>query len=159
MKIKLKDLNGKVTQEVDVDDAFGELMVSLDKEEDASNKRYKYHIAFSLDDATYEGDTFKSNEPDPLNKINEKEELENQQRRYDLFISSLTPTQKRRFLLFEDGKSEREVARIEGVDFKSIHETKEQLKKKYIKLFGDPHQKKWVFSYMLRWVIWEEKMN
>lgn len=142
MLIKLKDLNGKVVDIVDVEDKIGELMVSLDKEEDASNKRYKYHIAFSLDDATYEGDTFKSNEPDPLTALIEKEELENQQRRYDLFISSLTPTQKRRFLLFEDGNSEREVARIEGVDFKSIHETKEQLKKKYIKLFGDPHQKK-----------------
>ena len=142
MKIKLKDLNGKVVDIVDVDDKIGELMVTLDREDDASNKRYKYHVAFSLDDATYEGDTFKSNEPDPLTALIEKEKLENQQRRYDLFISFLTPTQKRRFKLFEDGKSEREVARIEGVDYKSIHETKKQLKKKYIKLFGDPYQKK-----------------
>lgn len=141
MKIKLKDLDGNVVDIVDVDDRIAELMVSLDREEDASNKRYKYHVAFSLDDAEYEGSTFKSNEPDPLEALLEKEEREEQQRKYDAFLASLTPTQKRRYQLFEQGYSEREVARIEGANFKSVHETKEQLKKKYKKVFGDPHQK------------------
>ena len=141
MKIKLKDLDGRVVDIVDVDDRIGEFMVSLDREEDASNQRYKYHVAFSLDDADYEGETFKSNDPDPLEAALEKEEREEQQRKYDLFLSSLTPVQLRRYRLFEEGHGEREVARIENVDFKSVHETKEQLKKKYVKLFGDPHQK------------------
>lgn len=141
MKIKLKDLDGRVVDIVDVDDRIGELMVSLDREEDVSNQRYKYHVAFSLDDADYEGETFKSNDPDPLEAALEKEEREEQQRKYDLFLSSLTPVQLRRYRLFEEGHGEREVARIENVDFKSVHETKEQLKKKYVKLFGDPHQK------------------
>ena len=70
-----------------------------------------------------------------------------QEAKYDAFLKTLTPTQLRRYLLFEKGLSEREIATIEGVSYRSIRETREQLMKKFKEFFGyDPSQKRKKFS-------------
>ena len=50
MEIKLKDLNGKVVDIIDVDDKIGELMVSLDKEEDANSILADFSGEYGLDE-------------------------------------------------------------------------------------------------------------
>ena len=140
MLIKLKDLNGKVTQEVDVDDAFGEWYVEEERKEENDARRWRYWETIHLDGLDYEGEWFQDKESETPEEYVERLE---QEAKYDAFLKTLTPTQLRRLHLFEEGYSEHEVARIEGVDIKSIHETREQLKKKYLAFFkNDPHQKK-----------------
>lgn len=140
MLIKLKDLNGKVTQEVDVDDAFGEWYVEEERKEENDARRQRYWETTHLDGLDYEGEWFEDKESETPEDYVERLE---QEARYDTFLKTLTATQLRRLHLFEEEYSEREVARIENVDFKSVHETREQLKKKYLAFFkNDPHQKK-----------------
>ena len=140
MLIKLKDLNGKITQEVDVDDAFGEWYVEEERKEENDARRQRYWETTHLDGLDYEGEWFQDKESETPEDYVERLE---QEAKYDAFLKTLTPTQLRRLHLFEEGYSEREVARIENVDFKSVHETREQLKKKYLAFFkNDPHQKK-----------------
>ena len=140
MLIKLKDLNGKVTQEVDVDDAFGEWYVEEERKEENDARRWRYWETTHLDGLDYEGEWFEDKESETPEDYVERLE---QEARYDTFLKTLTATQLRRLHLFEEEYSEREVARIENVDFKSVHETREQLKKKYLAFFkNDPHQKK-----------------
>ena len=140
MLIKLKDLNGKVTQEVDVDDAFGEWYVEEERKEENDARRQRYWETTRLDGLDYEGEWFEDKESETPEDYVERLE---QEARYDTFLKTLTATQLRRLHLFEEEYSEREVARIENVDFKSVHETREQLKKKYLAFFkNDPHQKK-----------------
>ena len=140
MLIKLKDLNGNVTQEVDVDDAFGEWYVEEERKEENDARRQRYWETIHLDGLDYEGEWFQDKESETPEEYVERLE---QEAKYDAFLKTLTPTQLRRLRLFEEGYSEREVARIENVDFKSVHETREQLKKKYLAFFkNDPHQKK-----------------
>lgn len=140
MLIKLKDLNGKVTQEVDVDDAFGEWYVEEERKEENDVRRQRYWETTHLDGLDYEGEWFEDKESETPEDYVERLE---QEARYDTFLKTLTATQLRRLHLFEEEYSEREVARIENVDFKSVHETREQLKKKYLAFFkNDPHQKK-----------------
>ena len=140
MLIKLKDLNGKVTQEVDVDDAFGEWYVEEERKEENDARRQRYWETTHLDGLDYEGEWFEDKESETPEDYVERLE---QEARYDTFLKTLTATQLRRLHLFEEEYSEREVARIENVDFKSVHETREQLKKKYLVFFkNDPHQNK-----------------
>lgn len=140
MLIKLKDLNGKVTQEVDVDDAFGEWYVEEERKEENDARRQRYWETTHLDGLDYEGEWFEDKKSETPEDYVERLE---QEARYDTFLKTLTATQLRRLHLFEEEYSEREVARIENVDFKSVHETREQLKKKYLAFFkNDPHQKK-----------------
>lgn len=141
MLIKLKDLNGKVTQEVDVDDAFGEWYVEEERKEENDARRYRYWETTHLDGLDYEGAWFEDKESESPEDYVERLE---QEARYDAFLKTLTTTQLRRLHLLEDETlSMRDVARIEGVDIKSIHKTREQLKKKYLAFFkDDPHQKR-----------------
>ena len=140
MLIKLKDLNGKVTSEVDVDDAFGEWYVEEERKEENDARRWRYWETTHLDGLDYEGEWFQDKESETPEEYVERLE---QEAKYNVFLKTLTPTQLRRLHLFEEGYSEHEVARIENVDFKSVHETREQLKKKYLAFFkNDPHQKK-----------------
>lgn len=140
MLIKLKDLNGKVTQEVDVDDAFSEWYVEEERKEENDARRWRYWETTHLDGLDYEGEWFQDKESETPEEYVERLE---QEAKYDAFLKTLTPIQLRRYLLFEKGLSEREIAAIEGVSYRSIRETREQLMKKFKEFFGyDPSQKK-----------------
>ena len=47
----------------------------------------------------------------------------------------MTPTQLRRLEMLEDGMSEREIAKADSASKTSVHETIEQIKKKYHEFF------------------------
>lgn len=65
-------------------------------------------------------------------------ERKEEQRKVDEFFKLLTPTQRRRLLIRYDDPSIslREIARMEGVDIKTIRECFEGIQKKYLKFFG-----------------------
>ena len=138
MKIKLKDNDGRVIQEVEVDDAFGEWYIEEERKQENAERRHRYWVTVSLDSLEYEGEWFADPSPTPA-EIYEREE---EQRRVDEFKKTLTPVQLRRLEMLEEGMSEREIAKAEGACLKSVQETIEQIMKKFIKFFGfDPRQK------------------
>ena len=136
MKIKLKDNDGRVIQEVEVGDAFGEWYIEEERKQENAERRHRYWVTVSLDSLEYEGEWFADPSPTPA-EISEREE---EQRRVDEFKRTLTPTQLRRLEMLEEGMSEREIASVEGTNVRAIHDSKEQIIKKYRKFFGDTQQ-------------------
>ena len=69
----------------------------------------------------------------PALYVERKEEL----KKIDEFFKLLTPIQRRRLLIRYDDPSIslREIARMEGVDIKTIRECFEAIQKKYLKFF------------------------
>jgi len=127
MLIKLKDNDGRVIQEVEVDDEFGEWYVEQERIEENAKRRDRYWITVSLDSLDYEGMRFADPSPTPAEIC----EREDEQRRVDEFKKTLTPTQLRRLELLEEGNSLREVARLEKTNLSAIQKTRDQIRKKY----------------------------
>ena len=132
MLIKLKDNDGRIIQEVEVDDEFGEWYVEQERIEENAKRRDRYWITVSLDSSDYEGMWFADPSPTPAEICERADE----QRRVDEFKKTLTPTQLRRLELLEDGNSLREVARIENTNLSAIQKTRDQIRKKYEVFFG-----------------------
>lgn len=131
MKIKLKDNDGRVIQEVEVDDAFGEWYIEQERIEENAKRKDRYWVTVSLDSLQYEGEWFTDPNPTPAELV----DLEEEKRRVAEFKETLTPTQLRRLEMFEDGMSEREIAKADSASKTSVHETIEQIKKKYNAFF------------------------
>jgi len=131
MLIKLKDDNGRVIQEVEVDDAFGEWYIEQERIEENAKRRDRYWVTVSLDSLEYEGEWFADPSPTPA----EQYELEEEEKMVEAFMSTLTEIQRRRLQIKMDNPhiSDREIARREGVDYKQIQKTFDQIRKKYEK--------------------------
>ena len=129
MKIKYKFVTGEVT-EVEVSEEIGTVILDSRRAEHAGNERERYHRAFSLDDAEYEGATFASNSSDPAVIAEQKDFL----KRRKSALSSLTPLQRRRFEQYEDGAKIADIARREGTAFNTVKESIEAAQKKLEKL-------------------------
>lgn len=132
MIIKLKDNDGRVIQEVEVDDEFGEWYVEQERIEENAKRRDRYWITVSLDSSDYEGMWFADPSPTPAEICVREDE----QRRVNEFKETLTPTQLRRLELLEEGNSLREVARLENTNLSAIQKTRDQIRKKYEDFFG-----------------------
>ena len=131
MLIKLKDNDGRVIQEVEVDDAFGEWYVEEERKQENAERKQRYWVTVSLDSLEYEGEWFADPSPTP----EEQYELDESARRVAEFKKTLTPVQLRRLEMLEEGMSEREIAKADNAAKTSVHETIEQLKKKYLEFF------------------------
>lgn len=131
MLIKLKDNDGRVIQEVEVDDAFGEWYVEQERKQENAERKQRYWVTVSLDSLEYEGEWFVDPSPTP----EEQYELDESARRVAEFKKTLTPVQLRRLEMLEEGMSEREIAKADNAAKTSVHETIEQLKKKYLEFF------------------------
>ena len=109
MLIKLKDNDGRVIQEVEVDDAFGEWYVEEERKQENAERKQRYWVTVSLDSLEYEGEWF----ADPTQNPEELYEREQEQRRVDEFMSTLTEVQRRRLQIKMDEPhlSYREIAR------------------------------------------------
>ena len=131
MLIKLKDNDGRVIQEVEVDDAFGEWYVEEERKQENAERKQRYWVTVSMDSLEYEGEWFADPSPTPA----EQYELEEEQRRVDEFLATLTEIQRRRLQIKMDNPhiSDREIARREGVDYKQIQKSFDQIRKKYEK--------------------------
>ena len=112
MIIKYKFSTGEVT-EVEVSEEIGTVILDSRREEHASNERHRYHTAFSLDDMDYEDKDYFSAADNPEKAFMEKEFA----KKREAMLSQLTPVQRRRFELFEDGMTVAEIARKEKSRF------------------------------------------
>lgn len=131
MLIKLKDNDGRVIQEVEVDDAFGEWYIEEERKQENAERKHRYWVMVSLDSLEYEGEWFADPSPTP----EEQYELDESARRVAEFKKTLTPVQLRRLEMLEEGMSEREIAKADNASKTSVHETIEQIKKKYHEFF------------------------
>lgn len=131
MKIKLKDNDGRVIQEVEVDDAFGEWYVEEERKQENAERKHRYWVTVSLDSLEYQGEWFTDPDPTPAEQC----EILEEERRVAEFKKTLTPTQLRRLEMLEDGMSEREIAKADNASKTSVHETIEQIKKKHREFF------------------------
>ena len=55
MIIKLRNNNGKVIEEIEVDDSFGEWYIEQERIEENAKRKDRYWITVSLDSLDYEG--------------------------------------------------------------------------------------------------------
>ena len=124
MKVIYKFITGEKT-EVEVSEEIGTVIVDSRREEHANNERHRYHTAFSLDDATYEGDTFADDSRDPQLILEARED----NTRLRKGLDTLTPIQRRRFLKFAAGMSMAAIARSEKTAFNSVKESIEAAQK------------------------------
>ena len=131
MKIKLKDNDGRVIQEVEVDDAFGEWYVEEERNQENAERKHRYWVTVSLDSLEYQGEWFTDPNPTPAEQC----EILEEEKRVAEFKKTLTPTQLRRLEMLEEGMSEREIAKADNASKTSVHETIEQIKKKYNAFF------------------------
>lgn len=129
MLIKYKFADGEVT-EVEVSEEIGTVILDSRRAEHANNERHRYHTAFSLDDMAYEDRDYFSETDTPEEAFVRKESAQ----RREVMLSQLTPVQKRRFEMFEDGMSIAEIARLEKAAFNSVKESIESAQRKLKKL-------------------------
>lgn len=128
MIIKYRFEDGSVS-EVEVDEKLGLTISAMERETENYERKCRYWNVMRID---YEGAAVADYDTPDL-YVERKEE----QRNVDEFFKLLTPTQRRRLLIRYDDPSIslREIARMEGVDIKTIRECFEGIQKKYLKFF------------------------
>ena len=129
MIIKYRFEDGSVS-EVEVDEKLGLTISAMERETENYERKCRYWNVMRID---YEGAAVADYDTPDL-YVERKEE----QRKVEEFFKLLTPTQRRRLLIRYDDPSIslREIARMEGVDIKTIRECFEGIQKKYLKFFG-----------------------
>lgn len=130
MLIKYELVNGDVL-EVEVSDEIGDVIIESYKAEHALDEKERYHN-YSLDAIDYEGDEYGFWEEYDLG-----ERKANALKRRTILregFSKLTETQRRRIALLIQGKTVREIAEIEKVDVRAVHDSISQVRKKFEKI-------------------------
>lgn len=100
-------------------------------------RKERDHVAYHLEGLTYEGTEYAAD-------VDIEEEVSGCQEedRIDAWLQgNLTVVQYRRFRLFMEGMSVREVARAEGIDYSSANESIKAAQKKIQKIYGDTPSK------------------
>lgn len=128
MKINYTFANGEIS-EVEVTEEIGNMILDSRRQESNQERRERYHC-YSLEAAVYEGKDY-ADEETPETEL--FRHLENQ--RMAEVLDKLSDTQRRRLLMLAQGLSVREIARREGKDIKTIRESIEGARKKFLKLF------------------------
>ena len=128
MKIKYEFQNGDVV-ESDIEDRIGQFIVESRRLEDNLSRKERYHC-YSLDAAEYEGEEYADAEtPESL-----LEKLEENEHLYET-LQKLSEVQRRRLLLFAEGKSIWEIARMENVQHHAVAKSIEGARKIFKKYF------------------------
>lgn len=128
MNINYTFANGEVS-EVEVNEEIGNVILDSRREENNLARKERYHC-YSMDAADYEGEEYADQEtPESALFL----QLENKSIA-DAF-DKLSEVQKRRLLMLAQGLSVREIARREGKDIKTIRESIEGARKKFLKFF------------------------
>lgn len=128
MKIKYEFADGTVS-EVEVEESIGAVIIESRRLEDNLARKERYHC-YSLDAVDFEGSEYASKDtPESL--------LEQTADKWHIkrLLEELPEVQRRRLLLYVQGKSMREVARLEGVDHKAVKKSIEAAKKYFLKNF------------------------
>lgn len=125
MIITYESVTGEVTA-VEAGADIGEFITVSRREEANSDRRERRHC-ISLDGIQYEGREFGTRD--------DSEDTEERGEKVRRAFSHLTDVQKRRIVMLAGGLSEREIARREGRDYKSVHESIVAAKKKFKKYY------------------------
>ena len=96
----------------------------------AEEERERYHREFSLDALDYEYSSVAYHDTPERIVIREEELLE-----YERMLDTLTETQRRRFAMYEEGMTLREIAKIEEADLSSVAESVRAARKKLKNIF------------------------
>lgn len=128
LKINYTFANGE-TSDVEVNEEIGNLILDSRREESNQDRKERYHC-YSLDAAEYEGEDYADGSTPEMELFRR---LENQ--RIKEAFEQLSEVQRRRLLMLAEGISLREIARREGKDIKSIRESIEGARKKFLKFF------------------------
>ncbi len=123
MKIKYESVIGEVT-EVEVSGDIGEFIIESRRLEENLNRKERNHC-YSSDGIDFEGAEFGCFDTYEIEKDTSIE----------MAFSKLSDVQKRRLLMLANGLSMREIARQENVDIKTVRESIEGGRKKFLKFF------------------------
>ncbi len=128
MKINYTFANGE-TSDVEVSEEIGTVILDSRREESNLDRKERYHC-YSLDAAEFEGEEYADGStPETALLL----QLENQH--ISETLDQLSEVQKRRLLLLAQGLSVREIARREGKDIKTVRESIDGARKKFLKFF------------------------
>ena len=128
MKINYTFANGEIS-DVEVSEEIGTVILDSRREESNLDRKERYHC-YSLDAADFEGEDYADGST-PESEL--FLQLENQH--IAETFDKLSEVQKRRLLMLAEGLSLREIARREGKDIKTIRESIEGARKKFLKFF------------------------
>ena len=128
MKIKYTFDNGE-NSEVEVNEEIGAVILESRRKEE-NMERNRRRRCYSLDDVDFEGDDF-ADERTPESLF--MEQLDNEHIKETL--DKLSETQRRRLLMYAEGMSIEEIARVEGVYHTSISRSIEAARKIFLKNF------------------------
>ena len=130
MKITYKFADATMS-EVEVSEEIGTLIMDSRREEENAARKERYHC-WSLDAIDYEGAEYSV--PDFTDALfdgsNDRDAL------VRAAFSRLSDVQRRRLLMLASGLSLREIARREGKDIKTVRESIDGARKKFLKNFG-----------------------
>lgn len=144
MLIKYEFCTGE-TEEVEVTDTIGTVIVDSRREEASLERKERRHC-WSLDAMTFEGIELADPDAEDDDPYGVQEELGECVRKA---FSRLSGVQQRRLNMLADGLSIREIARIEGKNFKTVYESIEAGRKKFLKFYDKtPHQSSSLMSVL-----------
>ncbi|HOO07563.1 MAG TPA: hypothetical protein PLH83_13925 [Ruminococcus sp.] len=144
MLIRYEFCTGEV-EAVEVNEEIGTVIVDSRREE-ANLDRKEHRHCWSLDAMTYEGAEFADPAAEDGDPYGVQEELGESVR---IAFSKLSGLQRRRLQMLADGLSIREISRIEGKNFKTVYESIEAGRKKFLKYYDKtPHQNSSVMSVL-----------
>ncbi len=126
MIITYKFDNGD-TSEFEVSEEIGTFIIESRRKEDSGSKKEHRHC-YSLDNVLYEGQDFGTTDEYSFENSETTEHIQTA-------FSNLSEIQKQRLLMLASGMSIREIARREGKNYRSVYESIEAAKKKFIKHF------------------------
>ena len=128
MKIKYKFVDG-TEAEIEVEDSIGTVIKESRRLEGNLARKESNHC-YSLDAVRFEGADYSDGEtPETL-----LDAMEEDRRVHEAF-RKLSKVQQRRLLMLSAGMSIREIARQEGTNFRTVHESVEAGRKKFKKFF------------------------
>ena len=128
MKINYTFANGE-TSDVEVSEEIGTVILDSRRKESNLDRKERYHC-YSLDVAVYEGMEY-ADDRTPESELF----LQLENGHIAEVFDKLSEVQKRRLLMLAEGLSLREIARREGKDIKTIRESVEGARKKFLKFF------------------------
>ena len=129
MKIDWKFDNGEISTVEIEDEEIGGFILESRKAEDNLERKERYHC-ISYDAFEYESDEFAGDEtPETIT------ELDFDNERINNALSGLSEIQRKRLLMLAAGLSVREIARIENKNYRSIYDSIEGAKKRFLENF------------------------
>ena len=129
MKVTYRFANGEIS-EVEVSEEIGEVIMSSRRKEHADDERQRYHTERYLDGCDFLSDEITDGVSVEDEIIGRMEENIKKQRFWEIF-EQLTPKQMRRVSMRASGLTIQEIAKVEGCNYRAVHDSLELVKKKF----------------------------